>query len=153
MNHLHWVSGRGDMDRYICCTLDHSTGPYWGMRYYRMGRMAALSRDPCTGTNMSGAQSLSDCNTLSPDLSRPSDRTRGSQTRRAPTARTAAPCPTIRRSGPTLRTPRNRAPRDIPPHSGGGGPRGPNWAPQRAERPRIPETTPDGNEWRDSDMV
>ena len=36
-----------------------------------MGRMAALSRDPCTGTDMSGAQSLSDCNTLSPDRSRP----------------------------------------------------------------------------------
>ena len=33
--------------------------------------MAALSRDPCTGTHMSGAQSLSDCNTLSPDRSRP----------------------------------------------------------------------------------
>ena len=33
--------------------------------------MAALSRDLCIGTYMSGAQSLSDCNTLSPDRSRP----------------------------------------------------------------------------------
>ena len=70
MNHLHWVSGRGDIGKYICSTQDPSAVPYWGMRYYRSGRMAALSRDPCTGTHLSGAQPLSDCNTLSPDRSR-----------------------------------------------------------------------------------
>ena len=105
---------------------------------------AALSRDLASGPPQRVTARMYVCNPLSSTHAPPAAAPTGTHRCRTLTACTAAPRPADSQPGPTLRHPKERAPRKARRRSGGGGPRGPIGCIQRASRLPTPETTPSG---------